>query len=75
MYRSVLEKIANEHGFESIIDYQDPKLEQLFQDVSFLSPKSNSSFQERMSPSSMLCFFGTLLVCLGEALMTTQVNF
>lgn len=33
VYRSVLESIAEEHGFQSIIDYGDPKLEQLFDQV------------------------------------------
>lgn len=34
VYRSVLEGVAQEHGFEAITDYGDPKLEQLFEWVS-----------------------------------------
>ena len=35
VYRSVLEGVANKHGFESMTDYDDANLEQLFEPVSF----------------------------------------
>ena len=33
VFRSVLEGVAKENGFTSIVDYQDPKLDRLFQEV------------------------------------------
>lgn len=70
VYRSVLEAVANQHGFESITDYGDPKLDQLFQTVrislTYCYPEymwaSCPGLSEALSDLSCSRFWATLML-------------